>query len=410
MACLALSGRVGCARFAGDHNGPRDSNRGVPVHRGASPSPHQRGPFFSRRPAARDLCPPDRDHYDIDLFRAPAAQRYPDSRPRGGVRRPPPRAPARHRRRRLHHADADPRAEHRPPPGRPRPPRQRPDRHRQDRGLHPAAPPAPRRQQQAAGTRRPAGADPRPDPRARGPDRRQHQDLRPLPPAQPHRDLRRGQPVPPGQGPRPRRRHPRRHPRAPPRPDAAGLHQPGRGRGLHPRRGRPDARHGLHPRHQAGAREDPGQASDPLLLGDDGPEDGRARELDGPRSYPGDDHPGSARGRADRPEGALPRQARQGHRPRQHPQGVGPQQGDHLHADEVRRQPGRRQAPGGRHLLRGDPRQQEPGCAYPGARRLQAGSLSGPRRHRRRRPRPRRRRHHPRDQLRPADGGRDLCA
>ena len=67
-----------------------------------------------------------------------------------------------------------------------------------------------------------------------------------------------------------RRRDPRRHAGPAARPHRAEERQPGAGRDLRARRGRPDARHGLHPGHQAdhGAPARHGEAAEPAVLGD----------------------------------------------------------------------------------------------------------------------------------------------
>ena len=64
------------------------------------------------------------------------------------------------------------------------------------------------------------------------------------------------------------RRHPRRHPGPARGPDRARRGLAGADPRPRPRRGRPDARHGLPPRRRPDRRRDPARSPDPLLLGD----------------------------------------------------------------------------------------------------------------------------------------------
>ena len=82
--------------------------------------------------------------------------------------------------------------------------------------------------------------------------------------------------------------------------------------------------------------------------------------------------------------------------------------GARLHPDQARREPPRRAARPRRHRRDRDPRQQEPGPAGPGARRLQGRPGVDPRRHRGRVARPRHRGPAARRELRAADGRRGL--
>ena len=112
----------------------------------------------------------------------------------------------------------------------------------------------------------PGGAGARADARARDPDRRRHPRHRPRARAARHRGLRRRRPGQAGQG----RRHLARAGG-----DSGPARGPARARRVHagpdpdadPRRGRPDARHGLSPRDRPDRRRLPAEASDAVLLG-----------------------------------------------------------------------------------------------------------------------------------------------
>ena len=153
-------------------------------------------------------------------------------------------------------------------PRRSRRPRRRPDRHRQDGRLRAADAPAPPR---VATDQRPARhprADPHPDPRARAPGRGERPDLRRPEPDQVHDHLRRRRLRPAGPRAARRSRDRRRDAGPPARPPRPAHHRPVAGRDPRPRRGRPDARHGLHPRHPQGPRGPAAAPPEPALLGD----------------------------------------------------------------------------------------------------------------------------------------------
>ncbi len=209
---------------------------------------------------------------------------------------------------------------------------------------------------------------------------------------------------------RPARRSPdrRRDARPPPRPRRPAHDRPLAGRDPRPRRGGPDARHGLHPRHPQDPRPPAAAPPEPPLLGDLLGRDPASwptgswttcrsrrrppqhRDRAGPPGRP----PGRPRAQARAPELAR---ARRSHRP-----------GARLHPDQARRQPARRAARPRRDRDRRHPRQQEPGAARSRPGRLQGGPGRRPRRDRHRGPRARHRRPAARRQLRAADGPRGL--
>ena len=181
------------------------------------------------------------------------------------------RAPSCRGGRGLHRAHTRPGRSHPPRARTSRRPRRRPDRHRQDGGLRAADPPAPpreppdaapshprERQRRPALVRRPPPdrerpADPLPRPhadaRAGHPGRGVRPELRPLAAGPLDDDLRRRGLRRPVQGHARRPRDRRRDARPAARHPGAGQDRPPVGRDPRPRRGGPDARHGLHPGH-----------------------------------------------------------------------------------------------------------------------------------------------------------------
>ena len=111
-------------------------------------------------------------------------------------------------------------------------------------------------------------ADPHPDPRARAPGRGERPDLRRPEPDPLDHDLRRRRLRPAGPRAARRPRDRRRDARPPARPPRPADHRPVAGRDPRPRRGRPDARHGLHPRHPQDPRGPAAAPPEPALLGD----------------------------------------------------------------------------------------------------------------------------------------------
>ena len=183
-------------------------------------------------------------------------------------------------------------------PRRPRPARRRPDRHRQDGRVRAADPPAAPRDASGArnagnqrrGPRHPIRALVLTPTRELALQVEESVRTYGAPPARPlHRDLRRRRLR--AAGPRAARRARRSSSRRPGRLlDHVGQRtiDLSRRRDPRPRRGRPDARHGLHPRHPAGPRAAAAAAPEPAVLGD-------------------------VLGRDPRPRGRAPR--RPGHRP-----------------------------------------------------------------------------------------------
>ena len=141
--------------------------------------------------------------------------------------------------------------------------------HRQDRRVRAADAPAPPR---VATRRRPArcirALDPHPDPRARAPGRGERPHLR-RPAARSARprstaasaSIRRSARCAPG------RRSSSPRPAACSTTSASGPSTSSHGRDPRPRRGRPDARHGLHPRHPQDPRAPAAAPPEPALLG-----------------------------------------------------------------------------------------------------------------------------------------------
>ena len=109
------------------------------------------------------------------------------------------------------------------------------------------------------------GPGPGPYPRARPPGRGERAHLRP-PLGRPlGGDLRRGRHQQPDQRPAPLAGRRGGHPRPPAQPRRPADHRPVRGRDPGPRRGRPDARHGLHPGHPQGPGAAAGPPPEPAL-------------------------------------------------------------------------------------------------------------------------------------------------
>ena len=241
---------------------------------------------------------------------------------------------------------------------RPRPARHRADRHRQDRGVRAAVDPAPGRGRQARPPDALPHARPRPDARARQPDRRKRARIRQV---QPHlgRDrVRRHQHQQESPGHEPRRRYPRRDPGPLARPDRTAFRQPRAGRDSGPRRSRPDARPRLHPRAQEDRADGPSRTPDAVLLGYHAAVDPR---LGRPVHHQPRDRRDQARG----DDGGARRSVRHLRQP------VGKagaadddaeRSGDRtragLHPHQARRRPCRPPARRQRHPGRGDPRQQ----------------------------------------------------
>ena len=129
-------------------------------------------------------------------------------------------------------------------------------------------PDAPAREHQLlAGSPPGPGPDPGPDARARDAGRRERPDVRADRPAALHRGLRRDPDRSPDQGPARRRRDPRGDAGSAARPRRPADGQPGPGRDPGPRRGGPDARHGLPAGHPPDPRAAPGEPPEPALLG-----------------------------------------------------------------------------------------------------------------------------------------------
>ncbi len=317
------------------------------------------------------------------------------------------RAPSRRGPAGLHRTDPRPAAGDPARPRGPRRARRRPDRDRQDGRLRAADAPAPPRVTAGRPPRHPR-ADPHPDPRARAPGRGERPDLRfPGPhPLDDHLRRRRVRPAGPRAARRARDRG--RDPRPPARPRRAADDRPVTGRDPRPRRGRPDARHGLHPRHPQDPRDPAVAPPEPALLGHLLGRDPAAGRR--PARQPGVG-PGHAAQHADRaghpcrPHGRPRPQARAAEP--SHPERPD-RPGARLHADQARRKSTRAAADPGRHHRDRDPRQQEPAAARPRAGRLQGRPVHGPGRDRGRRPRARHRGAPARRQLRAADGPRGL--
>ena len=175
------------------------------------------------------------------------------------------------RRRGLSHPDTGPGRRHPPRAPGSRSARGSPDGNGQDRGLRapdPRPDAAARQHQLLPGAPPGSRPDPRPYPRAGDAGRRQRPDVRPDRAAPLDRGLRRHPDRAADQGPPHRRRDPRRDPRPAARPRRPADGQSRRRRDPGPRRGRPDARHGLPARHPADPRAAPGAPPEPALLGD----------------------------------------------------------------------------------------------------------------------------------------------
>ncbi len=178
--------------------------------------------------------------------------------------RPVGRHPPRRRGRGLYRTHPHPGQGHPARARRSRRPRRRPDRDRQDRGLHAADPRAaegPGELELLARAPPGPGPDGDADPRAGDADRRQRRGLRPPRPAPHGRRLRRRPDRAPDQGAAVRGRDPRRDAGPADGPRRAAHGQPVAGRDPGPRRGRPDARHGVHPGHPQDRRPPPGASA-----------------------------------------------------------------------------------------------------------------------------------------------------
>ncbi len=190
--------------------------------------------------------------------------------------RSPPRPPPRRQGDGLHASDAHPARLHPARDAGPGPPRLRDDGQRQDRRVRPPDPPPPHGQ----AARHDARADPHAHARARRADRRAPQAAR-----RPHGDvgrgrLRRRRDGAAGARVPERRRRDRRDARPPPRPLPLPVREALRPRGPRPRRGGPDARHGVPPGHPPRAEAPAPAEPDAVLLGDDAASDRAALEGD----------------------------------------------------------------------------------------------------------------------------------
>ncbi len=190
--------------------------------------------------------------------------------------RSPPRSPARRQGDGLHAPDAHPARLHPARDAGPGPPRLRDDGQRQDRGVRPPDPPPPH----GEAARHDARAHPHAHARARRADRRAPQAAR-----DPHGDVRRGRlrrrrdgsagaRVPE------RRGRDRRDAGPTPRPLPLPVREARRPRGPRPRRGGPDARHGLSPGHPPRPEAPAPAEPDAVLLGHDAAADRAALEGD----------------------------------------------------------------------------------------------------------------------------------
>ena len=165
------------------------------------------------------------------------------------------------------------------------------------------------------------------------------------------------------------RRHRRRHARPARGPDRARRRLARPRPDPRPRRGRPDARHGLQAGGQPDRRPDPGRAPDPLLLGDAGGRDRQARRRLHAQAAP--PHPGAARapGNADdraslRPRRVAGRQARPADRGAR---SGGRRAHARLRPHQARRGPAGQAAAQPRRRRRRHARRQEPAPARTGA-------------------------------------------
>ncbi len=244
-----------------------------PVRRSPPPSRHRcltrttRAPRRAITDAGRRPAADTGEDEHLALRRAGALGRPPADRRGGGLRG----------------ADARPGTGDPPDPGRKGRARRRPDRHRQDGGVHPADPrPPPAVREHVVLARAAPGPVPRADtdPRARGPGLGGHQDLWPQGAAPCDGRVRRGAARPADQGAAGGCRDPGRHTGPAARPRRAARRQPDPGRDPRPRRGRPDAGHGLHARHPPHPRPAAEPQAEPAVLGHLLGRDQAARGLD----------------------------------------------------------------------------------------------------------------------------------
>ena len=371
-----------------------DHRRGRPRARRGGAGGHRDRPAGRRRRARRPRGPGRAGRPHLPGPRP--------GRPRAGRRRGPG----------LHPPLADPGGDHPAAAGRPRRRGPGPDRHRQDRRVRAAgAVPARRDHGRERARGHPAGARPRPDPRARPPGGRRLRQLRQAPRRRLRARRLRRLPVRPAAGrTAPGRAGRRRHAGPRDRPPRARLAGPLRPADPRAGRGGRDAAHGLRGGGGPHPRLHPGHEADRAVLRHHAP--GHPPHLRPVPERPGG---GGRRPSVDDvrhdppalPAGGSPVEVRG---PEPDPRDRGARRRHRLRAHPCRHRGARPEAHARRVQGRGHLRRHRPEAAREDRRGPEGRPRGHPRGHRRRRPRPGRRAHLARGQLRHPAGRRVLRA